>query len=136
MACRNADAKRRLLRVVRLADGAVAFDPKGKAPGRGAYVCADASCIQLARKQKKLERSLKVSGLSDDLYRELERQLRQDTGENSLQIGQASLNAEELDVPDAARRAAKTQDGDGRTKGQLRIDSAGECGTRPQESEE
>ena len=71
VACRTADAKRVLLRVVRLADGSVRYDPKGKISGRGAYVCARPECIALARKQKKLERSLKVSALPEELFIEL-----------------------------------------------------------------
>ena len=72
VACRTSDAKRGLLRVVRQPDGSVAYDPKGKMPGRGAYVCAQAACIALARKQKKLERSLKASAIPASLYQELE----------------------------------------------------------------
>jgi hypothetical protein len=68
VACRNTDEKRDLLRVVRQPDGTVIHDPKGKLSGRGAYVCASAECIALARKQKRLERSLKVSGLTDELF--------------------------------------------------------------------
>jgi predicted RNA-binding protein YlxR (DUF448 family) len=71
VACRTADIKRVLLRVVRQADGSVRYDPKGKLSGRGAYVCARQECIALARKQKKLERSLKVNGLPEELYIEL-----------------------------------------------------------------
>jgi predicted RNA-binding protein YlxR (DUF448 family) len=72
VACRTADSKRTLLRVVRQADGSVQYDPKGKLSGRGAYVCARQACIALARKQKKLERSLKVSGIPEELFLELE----------------------------------------------------------------
>ena len=60
------------MRVVRQADGSVAYDPKGKMAGRGAYVCAQTACIALARKHKKLERSLKVSGIPDTLFQDLE----------------------------------------------------------------
>ena len=59
VACRTSGDKRGLLRVVRQPDGVVAFDTTGKANGRGAYVCASEKCIALAKKQKKLERSLK-----------------------------------------------------------------------------
>lgn len=61
VACRTSGDKRGLLRVVRQPDGAVAFDAGGKANGRGAYVCASEKCIALARKQKKLDRSLKAT---------------------------------------------------------------------------
>jgi predicted RNA-binding protein YlxR (DUF448 family) len=71
VACRSTDAKRGLLRVVRQPDGTVMFDAKGKIAGRGAYVCAQADCIALARKQKKLERSLKVTGVPESLFLEL-----------------------------------------------------------------
>ena len=60
VACRTSGDKRGLLRVIRKPEGGVAFDPTNKANGRGAYVCACEQCITLARKQKKLDRSLKV----------------------------------------------------------------------------
>ena len=72
MACRETSEKRQLLRVVRQADNSVCYDPKGKLAGRGAYVCARTECIALARKQKKLERSLKAGGLTAELFAELE----------------------------------------------------------------
>ena len=71
VACRETSEKRQLLRVVRQED-ATRYDAKGKLPGRGAYVCARPECIALARKQKKLERSLKTSGLTEELFTELE----------------------------------------------------------------
>ena len=48
IACRTARPKRDLLRVVRAPDGQVAIDPTGRAPGRGAYLCRDASCWDAA----------------------------------------------------------------------------------------
>jgi predicted RNA-binding protein YlxR (DUF448 family) len=71
VACRETDEKRDLLRVVRLPDGAVVYDARGKLSGRGAYVCATEKCIALARKQKKLERSLKVDRVQDGLFQQL-----------------------------------------------------------------
>lgn len=59
--CRTPGDKRALLRVVRTAELGTAFDATGKANGRGAYVCAAAACIELARKQKRLDRSLKAT---------------------------------------------------------------------------
>ncbi len=64
--CREPSDKRTLLRVVRLPEGEreqsgwVAVDPKGKRSGRGAYVCADEKCIDLAQKQRRFERALSV----------------------------------------------------------------------------
>jgi hypothetical protein len=54
-------AKRQLVRIVRGLDGQVRPDPTGKAPGRGAYLCANRSCWEIAFKKKKLERSLNVA---------------------------------------------------------------------------
>ena len=74
VACRETDEKRGLLRVVRQPDGIARFDPKGKLTGRGAYVCARPACIMQARKQKKLERSLKISTVPPDVFEELNAQ--------------------------------------------------------------
>ena len=60
VACRTSGDKRGLLRVVRRPEGGVVMDATLKANGRGVYVCASEPCINLARKQKKLDRSLKV----------------------------------------------------------------------------
>jgi predicted RNA-binding protein YlxR (DUF448 family) len=71
VACRATDQKRELLRIVRPREGDVRFDAGGKLSGRGAYICASEQCILLARKQRKLERSLKVSAVPDGLFEEL-----------------------------------------------------------------
>jgi predicted RNA-binding protein YlxR (DUF448 family) len=63
--CRVRDAKRAMLRVVRPPDGAVAVDPKGSAPGRGAYVHRSAACIEAALARGGLARALRA-GVSDD----------------------------------------------------------------------
>jgi hypothetical protein len=81
VACRATDEKRDLLRVVRQPDSAVRYDPKGKLAGRGAYLCADANCIALARKQKKLERALKVETLPESLFIELNARVANGAGE-------------------------------------------------------
>ncbi len=56
--CREMKPKRELLRVVKSPAGDVALDRTGKAPGRGAYVCPDAQCLQRAVKTRQLERAL------------------------------------------------------------------------------
>ena len=56
--CREMTPKKELLRIVRSPEGTVAFDPVGKAPGRGAYVCRKAECLRKARKIRALERQL------------------------------------------------------------------------------
>jgi hypothetical protein len=71
VSCRETDEKRDLLRIVRLKDGSAVYDARGKVSGRGAYVCARPECISTARKQKKLERSLKITQLPSELFDEL-----------------------------------------------------------------
>ena len=59
MACRTERAKRELVRVVRAAGtGHLAVDSRGKASGRGAYLCADPACLERGLAQGSLARSL------------------------------------------------------------------------------
>lgn len=56
--CREMKPKRELIRVVRSQEGEISLDFRGKAPGRGAYVCPDPECLRKAMKTKALDRSL------------------------------------------------------------------------------
>lgn len=60
MGCREMKPKKELIRVVRSPEGAVTLDFKGKAPGRGAYLCPDLQCLKKARKSGSLGRVLEV----------------------------------------------------------------------------
>ena len=60
LGCREQKPKNQLIRVVRSPEGEVSLDFRGKAPGRGAYVCRDAACLKKALKSKALERALNV----------------------------------------------------------------------------
>ena len=62
--------KRELLRVVKPKEGEIVFDPVGKMPGRGAYVCPDAACLRKAQKQKSLERALET-GIGAEVFESL-----------------------------------------------------------------
>jgi predicted RNA-binding protein YlxR (DUF448 family) len=57
--CRRSAAKGTLHRVVRSPEGAVRYDPTGKAAGRGAYVCGRPGCLELAGKRRALQRALR-----------------------------------------------------------------------------
>ena len=74
--CNTARDKRDLVRVVRDAEGHVHVDPTGKAPGRGAYVCANAECFETAVRRKRLDPALKVR-LREDDYDRLTRELHE-----------------------------------------------------------
>jgi predicted RNA-binding protein YlxR (DUF448 family) len=60
ISCRRTDAKRGLIRVVREADGHVGLDPSGKRAGRGAYLCHNPECWNLALRRHGLERALRI----------------------------------------------------------------------------
>lgn len=77
MGCRERKPKRELVRVVRSPEGVVSVDLKGKAPGRGAYICPDPQCLQKAIRSKALERNLETpipEELTQRLMAELEAQ--------------------------------------------------------------
>ena len=60
LGCREMKPKPELVRVVRSPEGAVSVDLRGKAPGRGAYICPSADCLKKAQRSKALSRSLGV----------------------------------------------------------------------------
>jgi uncharacterized protein len=66
VACRTARPKKELVRVVRTPEGTIVMDPSGRAPGRGAYLCASADCWSAAEKRRALEHALR-GPLPDEL---------------------------------------------------------------------
>ena len=59
--CRKKVTKWELLRLVRNESGSVSVDESGKNPGRGAYVCFNPQCIELALTYKKLNKILRAN---------------------------------------------------------------------------
>jgi len=53
--------------VVRTRAGTIEIDPRGKLPGRGAYVCRTRQCWQTGLEPKKLERALKCQVSAEDV---------------------------------------------------------------------
>ena len=76
MGCRERREKRELIRVVRAPDGGVSLDFRGKAPGRGAYICPDPMCLKKAIRSKALERSLEVA-IPEEIYARLEQEMEE-----------------------------------------------------------
>lgn len=58
--CREMKPKKELIRVVKSPEGAISLDFRGKAPGRGAYLCPDPACLKRAVKSKALERAFEI----------------------------------------------------------------------------
>jgi predicted RNA-binding protein YlxR (DUF448 family)/ribosomal protein L30E len=46
-----------MIRMVRTPEGTVTFDITGRLPGRGAWVCAETSCLETALNRRKLSRA-------------------------------------------------------------------------------
>ena len=72
--CREMKEKRSLLRIVKSAEGEISFDPAGKKPGRGTYVCRSRECLEKAVRQKQLERALEQK-IDEAVYARLTEEL-------------------------------------------------------------
>lgn len=72
--CREMKQKRELIRVVRSPENTISLDFKGKAQGRGAYLCHNPDCLKKAIKSRALERSLEVS-IPEEIYAQLTLQM-------------------------------------------------------------
>lgn len=81
VACQEMKPKKELVRVVKTPEDEVIIDVTGKKSGRGAYLCGDIHCFQLAKKNRALDRALKHA-VQLELYDRLEQdfQKRSETG--------------------------------------------------------
>ncbi len=74
LGCREMKPKRELIRVVRSPEGEVSLDFKGKAPGRGAYICPNAECLKRAVKAHALERAFSAQ-IPREVYERLQAEM-------------------------------------------------------------
>ena len=65
--CREMKPKKELIRAVKSPEGNISLDFRGKAPGRGAYVCPDPACLKRAIKSKALERAFETQ-IPQEIY--------------------------------------------------------------------
>lgn len=75
--CKEMRNKREMMRVLKTAEDEIVLDTTGKKNGRGAYLCIKEECLKLARRNKGLERSFKMS-IPEDVYDNLEREFAKD----------------------------------------------------------
>ena len=68
--CGENKDKHELIRIVKNKEEGIILDPTGKKNGRGAYICKKETCINEAKKKRKLEKVFKTE-ISDDLYEEI-----------------------------------------------------------------
>ena len=74
LGCREHKAKRDLIRVVRSPEGVISLDFRGKAPGRGAYVCPQPDCLKKAIRARAIERALDCA-IPPEVYEQQEKQM-------------------------------------------------------------
>lgn len=74
LGCREMKPKRELIRVVRSPEGEISLDFKGKAPGRGAYICPAQACLKQAIKAKALERAFSTQ-IPEAVYEKLNEEM-------------------------------------------------------------
>jgi predicted RNA-binding protein YlxR (DUF448 family) len=68
LGCRKVKPKEMLVRLVREAAGRVVVDVNARRPGRGAYICADAGCVERALQRGRLAHAFrKPCDVSRDL---------------------------------------------------------------------
>ena len=71
IACREMKPKQEMTRVVRNAEGEISLDPTGKAPGRGAYVCALEDCLKKLGCKKLLNKTFSAN-VPEEVYQGVE----------------------------------------------------------------
>ena len=59
--CGEMKDKKELIRIIRTPEDGIELDLTGRKNGRGAYLCNSKECFAKARKNKGLERSLKMA---------------------------------------------------------------------------
>lgn len=70
--CRELLDRQQLWRVIRLAEGGMALD---QGMGRSAYLCPRQSCLEEAKRRKKLQKALRCQ-VADSIYAALEQRLQ------------------------------------------------------------
>lgn len=78
-ACQELRPKRELLRIVRTPEKIIEIDLKGKKSGRGAYICYQTECLQLAKKRKSLEKALDVK-IEEEIYNKIQMEIENISG--------------------------------------------------------
>ena len=74
--CREMKNKKEMMRVLKTGEGEILLDTTGRKNGRGAYLCYSLECLDKARKNKGLERSLKTE-IPQEVYERLEKEFEE-----------------------------------------------------------
>lgn len=68
--CGLRSGKGDLLRIIRTPEGSVIPDPTGRGNGRGAYLCRNRECLEIAKRKRSLQRTLKCE-IPEAVYDEI-----------------------------------------------------------------
>lgn len=74
--CGEMKSKKELIRVVKTPEKHIIIDTTGKQNGRGAYICNLVPCLEKAKRNNGLERSLKTR-IPEDVYVVLTKELKE-----------------------------------------------------------
>ena len=66
--------------MVRSPEGEISLDTRGKKSGRGAYICHSVSCLNKARRSKRIDRALECT-IPEEVYNTMEEELRSEEEE-------------------------------------------------------
>jgi hypothetical protein len=77
LGCGEMKPKKELIRVVKSPEGEISLDFKGKAAGRGAYICRSTDCLEMARKARRFERSFSCK-IEESVYEVMMNELREE----------------------------------------------------------
>lgn len=72
--CMEMKPKKELIRVVKNKENEVSIDFTGKKPGRGAYICKNIQCLEMAMKAKRLSKNLEIN-ISEEIYNDLKEEI-------------------------------------------------------------
>lgn len=68
--CNEAKPKKELLRIVKDKENVISVDLTGKKNGRGAYICNNIKCLEMAIKSKRLSKVFEQN-INDKIYEDL-----------------------------------------------------------------
>lgn len=74
--CQEMKNKKEMIRVIRTTEDEFVLDATGKKNGRGAYICPERKCLELAVKGRGLERSFKQA-IPKEVYESLEKEMKE-----------------------------------------------------------
>lgn len=77
LGCGEMKPKKELIRVVKSPEGEISLDFKGKAAGRGAYICRSTDCLEKARKARRFEKSFSCK-IEESVYEVMMNELREE----------------------------------------------------------